>query len=354
MTLKDLLVERILLQGPLSIAEYMEQCLLHPQYGYYTNQNPIGAEGDFITAPEISQIFGELLGLCLAQGWINQGRPSDISLVEAGPGRGTLMADALRATGKTVSSFNQAADLQFIETSWPLYRYQIDLLKDYDPKWYRHFNKLPPKPLFFVANEFFDSLPINQFKRDGKKWRERKVTVNSGRLVFTFGDASDQPSLSYRMTDTQSGDIIELQNKGQKIIEIIAERIANYGGLALIIDYGHWRSLGDTLQAIRKHHYVHPLFAPGECDLTAHVDFESLAYASVPCKTTMLTTQRIFLERLGISLRMQKLCTNLSKEKKEEVVGAHRRLTDPSECGELFKVLGIFPSDQSPPPGLTV
>ena len=354
MSLRDVLVERILSQGPLSIAEYMEQCLLHPQFGYYINQNPIGAERDFITAPEISQIFGELIGLCLAQCWIDQGKPSDISLVEAGPGRGTLMADILRATQKTVPSFNQAAELQFIEISRSLYRRQFDLLKDYHPKWYRQFSDLPQKPLFFVANEFFDSLPINQFKREGKKWRKRKVTLKSGKLTFTFGPALDEPNLSHRMTDTENGDIVELPTQGLQNIEVIAERISNYGGLALIIDYGHWRSLGDTLQAIKKHNYVHPLFAPGECDLSAHLDFESLAYASASCQTTRLTTQSIFLERLGISLRVQKLCENLSNEQKEKVVIAHRRLTDPSECGELFKVLGLFPNDQSPPPGLTV
>jgi SAM-dependent MidA family methyltransferase len=349
MTLARELAARIRATGPLTLAEYMAECLLHPHYGYYTTRDPLGRSGDFITAPEISQMFGELLGLCLAQAWIDQGQPPSFRLVELGPGRGTLMADALRATAR-VPGFHDALDLHLVEASPLLRARQVETL----PRPLSHHDTLstvPEGPLFLIANEFFDALPIRQFQRSGDAWRERVLGLAGDTLTLGLADPARPPALADRLEDTRDGDIVELCPTALPIAADIGQRIAARGGAALIIDYGDWRSLGDTLQALRGHARVSPFEDPGSADLTAHVDFEALAQAVRPAKVTRLTPQGLFLERLGITRRAQILAGSLADEALDAHVAAHRRLTHPDEMGTLFKAIAIVGSDSPLPPG---
>jgi len=350
MTLADHLIARIKAEGPLRIDDYMATCLLHPTLGYYSTRDPFGAAGDFITAPEISQMFGELMGLSLAQSWIKQGSPKRISLVELGPGRGTLMADALRAC-KAVPGFLDAAEIFLIEASPVLKAVQQATLAGHHIQWTDTVDALPDAPLFAIANEFFDALPIRQFVRDGDMWRERQVGVEEEALVIGLAPPQVQPALNNRLQDTKDGDLIETCSAASPIIDTLSSQIARHGGAALIIDYGDWRTLGDTLQAVRSHEKVAVLETPGMADLTAHVDFEALSQAS-HAAFSRVTPQGVFLERLGITNRAQTLAQNLDGAALDAHIAAHRRLTHPAEMGTLFKVMALYPSAAAPPPGL--
>ena len=349
--LQDILVRRIAATGPITVADFMSECLLHPEHGYYSTNDPLGAAGDFTTAPEISQMFGELIGLSLAQSWIDQGRPDPFVLAELGPGRGTLMADVLRAT-LAVPGFHRAARLWLIEASPVLRERQRQLLEIYAPHWGDQADELPHAPLFLIANEFFDALPIRQFQRATEGWCERQIGLNGESLGFGLTPPAPVPMLDHRLQDTKAGDLVEICPQAKPVIEAIAGRIADHGGVALVVDYGDWRSLGDTLQALKAHQVIDPLAEPGECDLTAHVDFEALAFAATGVQHSNLTPQGVFLERLGITQRAQKLAQKLGGSALEDHIAAHRRLTHPQEMGTLFKVLGLFPTGMSPPPGL--
>lgn len=353
MTLHDLIAARIRETGPITVADYMADCLLHPEHGYYATRDPLGAAGDFTTAPEISQIFGEMLGLALAQAWLDQGRPAPFTLAEPGPGRGTLMADILRAT-RAVPGFAEAAQVTLIEASPTLRTAQAERLADHNPRWLDRLDQLPDAPLFLVANEFFDALPIRQFIRDGDGWREKRIGLDGERLVFGLTDPAPQPGLTHRLADTNDGDVVEICPAAAPMAGEIATRIAGHGGAALIVDYGGWRSRGDTLQALREHRFADPLDAPGSADLTAHVDFEPLAAAAITsdCAVSHLTSQGVFLECLGITARAQTLAGGLSGAALDDLVAAHRRLTHPDEMGNLFKVLGLYPRGAAPLPGL--
>ncbi len=345
MSLQNILISQISEQGPIRLDTYMSTCLLHPEHGYYTSRTPFGASGDFITAPEISQMFGELIGLTLAQAWLDQGAPTRFSLVELGPGRGTLMADMLRACGR-VTGFLDAAQIVMLEASPALRAVQAATLKGHAPIWIDAIDELPEQPTFLVANEFFDALPIRQFVRDGGNWRERQVGLNDGVLTFGLGPAQPQPALAHRLEDTKDGDLIEDCAIAAPILSIASQRIEAHGGAALVFDYGDWRSLGDTLQAVQNHSTTDPLAEPGHADLTAHVDFETLLQATAPCVPSRVTPQGVFLERLGITARAQALAKTLSGEALEAHIAGHRRLTHPQEMGNLFKVFGIVPEGQ--------
>lgn len=349
MSLTDRLHARIAADGPISVAEFMADALLHPEFGYYATRDPFGRGGDFITAPEISQMFGELVGLALAQAWLDQGAGSSCVLAELGPGRGTLMRDILRAT-RHVPEFRPQVAL--VEASPVLRSIQREVLDGHAVAWVDTVDALPDGPLFLVANEFFDALPIRQFRRDGPGWREVRIGAGQDGLTFGLGQRQAQPALDHRLIDTADGDIVELAPGLPAICTAIGTRIAEHGGAALIIDYGDWRSLGDTLQAIRDHQPVDPLTAPGSADLTAHVDFEAIAAAARPARHTRLTAQGVFLERLGITARAQSLARGLVGADLQAHVAGHRRLTHPDEMGNLFKVMGLYPEDSPPPPGL--
>jgi SAM-dependent MidA family methyltransferase len=348
--LRPLLIAQIKAQGPITLADYMATCLMHPEWGYYATRDPFGATGDFITAPEISQMFGELIGLALAQCWLDQGAPTPFILAEAGPGRGTMMKDILRATAK-VPGFHAAMRLTLIETSPSLRQVQKETLKRQDIRWVDGVEALPELPLYLVANEFFDALPIRQAERAGALWRERLVGVRGGDLSLGLSGPVAIAELAHRLEDTKDGDVVEFCPQARAIAATIGGHIEARGGAALIIDYGDWRALGDTFQAVKGHEMTDPLADPGQADLTAHVDFEALADAS-PSSHSRLTPQGVFLERLGLSQRAQTLASGLSGAALENHLAAYQRLTDAHEMGTLFKVMALYPKAAAPPPGL--
>ncbi|MBS0125915.1 class I SAM-dependent methyltransferase [Thetidibacter halocola] len=349
--LAQILRRQIATTGPMTLADYMAACLLHPEHGYYSTRDPLGAAGDFTTAPEISQMFGELMGLCLAQAWLDQGAPAPFVLAELGPGRGTLMADMLRAA-RGVPGLLEAARVVLVEASPTLRAVQARTLAGHAPAWCDRIEDLPEGPLFLIANEFFDALPIRQFRRDGDGWRETVVGFQGDALRPGLSDRAAQGALTHRLDDTRDGDIVETCAPAQAVAAGIGARIAQAGGAALIVDYGDWHSLGDTLQALQGHAPADPFAAPGLADLTAHVDFEALAQAAFPARHSRLTPQGVFLERLGIAARAQALARALQGDRLENHVAAYRRLTHPEEMGSLFKVLGLYPAKANPPPGL--
>ena len=345
--LGSLLAQRIAATGPMTLADYMADCLMHPTYGYYATRDPFGAAGDFTTAPEISQMFGELIGLCLAQTWLDQGSPAQITLAEIGPGRGTLMADALRAT-KGVAGFHAALTVHFVETSPTLRKRQAEAVPD--AIWHDSIDALPDAPLYIIANEFFDALPIRQFTRDAAGWREHMVGAEGDTLLMGLSAPAPIALLEHRLADTKSGDVVEHCPALPSIVAEISRRIDSYGGAALIIDYGDWHSLGNTLQALQNHAAANPFANPGHADLTAHVDFEAIAHAATTY--TRVTPQGVFLERLGITARAQALAKGLTDTNLEAHIQAHYRLTHPDAMGTLFKVIGLYPSGGTPPAGL--
>jgi len=350
--LKDRLLARIARTGPISVADYMSECLFHPEHGYYATRDPLGMGGDFITAPEISQMFGELIGLWLAQVWIDQGEPKRFLLAELGPGRGTLMADALRAT-ETVPGFHAALELHLVEASPVLRAVQGKALSDHQPQFHDSLANLPEAPLFLIANEFFDALPIRQFLRgEGEGWHERMIGTKDGQLVWGLAPPAPVAQLALRTAGTKPGQMVETCAPAEAITEEIGRRIAAHGGAALIVDYGDTQSLGDTFQAVQAHEKTDPLSAPGQADLTAHVAFDPLAQAAAPARASALSPQGLFLEHLGITTRAQALAKGLGGSALENHIAAHRRLTHPDEMGHLFKVLALTPRDSPLPPAL--
>jgi NADH dehydrogenase [ubiquinone] 1 alpha subcomplex assembly factor 7 len=346
--LRPLILAHIAANGPMRLSDYMALCLLHPEHGYYTMRSPFGAAGDFITAPEISQMFGEMLGLCLAQAWLDQGAPQAFSLAELGPGRGTLMADVMRAT-RAVAGFHAAANLVLVEASAALQAQQAKALAPYRPQWLAKAEDLPDAPLFLLANEFFDALPIRQFHKEGAHWAEVVVGAKSGALVFGKTAPMDSPALRHRAADTHSGDIVELCPSAAPIMAEISARIAAHGGAALVIDYGAWNGVGDTFQALRAHGFADPLAQPGLADLTAHVDFAALGRAAAPFDLrSQYAAQGPFLQALGIDMRAALLAQNLDSAARDAHLAAKQRLTSPAEMGQLFKVLGLTPKGAPP------
>ncbi len=334
--------------GPLRLDEFMADCLLHPRHGYYATRDPLGAAGDFTTAPEISQMFGECLGLCLAQAWLDQGAPSPVVLAELGPGRGTLMADVLRAT-RRVPGFHDALSVHLVEASPTLRAEQANRVPG--AVWHDQIEALPEGPLLLLANEFFDALPIRQFVRQGPLWAERVVGLAEGRLAWGLAPPGAQPALDRRLADTQDGDVVEVCPALPPVMGEVGRRIAEHGGVAVVVDYGGWHLTGDTFQAVRRHAYADPLEEPGEADLTAHVDFEALAAAAAPAHATPMVTQGELLLRLGIGQRAEALARSLEGERLAAHLAAFRRLTSPEEMGSLFKAMAVHPASAPPPPG---
>jgi SAM-dependent MidA family methyltransferase len=349
--LGERLAARIAVTGPITIAEYMTECLHHPRDGYYATRDPLGAAGDFVTAPEIGQMFGECLGLALAQAWLDRGAPAPFALAEPGPGRGTLMADILRATVR-VPGFHAGLALHLIESSPTLRAVQAERLGAFDLVWHDDVSTLPEMPLFLVANEFFDALPVRQFLRAGNGWRERMVGLRDGALAFGLTDAAPVAALAPRLADTAEGDMVELCAPATAIAAEIGRRIATHGGVAIMVDYGGWGGTGDTFQAVRGHQKVDPLADPGAADLTAHVDFAALAQAGTPAVATALVPQGVLLERLGITARSEALRRAApDPAARAAIAAAHRRLTHPDEMGSLFQALAFHAPGTPPPPG---
>ncbi len=342
MTLAEHIAARIAAQGPLSIAEYMSECLLHPTLGYYTTREPFGATGDFVTAPEISQMFGELIGLCLAQAWLDQGAVSGIALAELGPGRGTLMADMLRAAAK-VPGFKDAASVHFVEASTQLRALQAEKVPD--AQWHDDFGGIPEGPTLVVANEFFDALPIHQYEKQGGKWLERSVGLVGDRLGFVLTQPAAQFALAPpHLLDAPDGSLLEVCPGAISMSATVATHLAAHGGAALYIDYGYATSApGDTFQALKAHEFADPFAEPGKADLTAHVAFDRIAQAAeaTGAKPTVTTEQGTFLMTIGLGVRAQKLAETASKNGQERILSELKRLTAPDEMGALFKVLAV-------------
>lgn len=326
--------------GPMPVSRYMELCLTHPEHGYYVKRGPFGVDGDFTTAPEISQMFGELIGLWLLQVWQDQGCPAPIRLVELGPGRGTLMADALRAASM-VPAFGEAADLWLIEVSPRLRALQFAKLPE--AQWADRLEEVPDGPTLLVANEFFDALPIRQFITGPNETTEILVGCDpTGALTmgrFEPPRAEDGPIGWTEVSPAQ-----------EPITREISRRITQYGGSALVIDYGYRaddRPNGPTLQAVRQHEKVPPLTAPGDCDLTWLVDFDRLA-TQLPAPH--VTTQGAFLAAIGIGQRAEALAAR-DPGQTDSIAADLHRLTAPDQMGTLFKVLAAVPETAPLPPG---
>ncbi len=344
-----LIRERIAATGPIGVAEYMALCLGHPVHGYYATRDPFGAAGDFVTAPEIGQLFGEMIGAWLAQVWHDQGRPDPVILAELGPGRGMLMADVLRVTERLLG-FAAAARVHLVETSPVLRARQAETLAGWPVAWAERVEALPEGPLLLVANEFFDALPVRQFRRADPGWQERRIVLDGGVLRFDWGPLRVDPGVERRFPLTPDGTIVEICEAGEATAAVLGERIARWGGAALIVDYGEWDGTGDTLQAVVGHAPAEPLAAPGAADLTAHVRFKALAEAS-GLRPHGPVGQGAFLERLGIGRRVARLGEGSTDAARSRLVAQHRRLTDPAEMGQLFKVMVLTSPDAPPPPG---
>jgi SAM-dependent MidA family methyltransferase len=335
--------------GPMSIAQYMAFCLGDPEHGYYTTRDPLGAGGDFVTAPEVSQMFGEIVGAWLVHAWRLIGAPSPVALAELGPGRGTLMADVLRVAARH-PEFSAAVSLHMVETSPVLRRAQAEKLAAMAPKthWHDSFARVPEGPVLLVANEFFDALPIRQFVRHGGIWCERVIGLEVGELAFGIG-----PGRLASGPAAPDGAILEICPAADALMAEIAARIARDGGAALIVDYGHLESApGETLQAVRGHAYADPLEAPGEADLTAHGDFAALARRARAEGAAVHgpITQGEFLVRLGLLERAGQLGARSDEAGRDALRQAVERMAGPDAMGTLFKAMAVTPPGVTPPP----
>lgn len=336
MNIAKSLAERIRRDGPMPVADFMAEALKH----YYGTRDPFGKDGDFTTAPEISQLFGEMIGLWCAVAWQSMGMPAKFVLAEMGPGRGTLMADMLRAA-KTVPPFLEAADIWLVETSPSLRQRQRLTLKDHTINWAERFEDLPSGPLLLVTNELFDALPIRQFEKCSGIWHERMVTHGEKGFEFAHGPAAT-PELPEALLEAEDGAVAETCPQGRALAAAMGRRLSTEPGLALIIDYGHTRSAaGDTLQAVKKHKFHPVLQAPGTADLTAHVDFQALAEAAMPARAWGPVPQGHFLRQLGIETRAALLAKAGGPKVQATLEGQLRRLIDPGEMGTLFKAMAL-------------
>ena len=350
--LTEILKSRIADKGPISVAEYMHICLGHEKHGYYTTRDPFGPDGDFITAPEVSQMFGEMVALWLIQTWVDQGRPEKFALVELGPGRGTLMADILR-TAEAMPSFLEAAEIWLVETSPAMRRKQAaTLVMETTPNWANSVDELPELPIFLVANEFFDALPVHQFSSSDAGWRERMIENGPNGFAFTSGRPVPNSDLDEFFPGLPENLFAEVSYVAENVAATIGDHIAKHGGVALVIDYGDWDGAGDTLQAVKNHDPIDALNHPhGEADVTAHVNFAALARAAGAARTEGVSPQGTFLQRIGINQRAQTLAGDAPKNIVEEIGSAHHRLTHPEEMGTLFKVMAIVHTDAPQAPG---
>ncbi|WP_309083222.1 class I SAM-dependent methyltransferase [Chelativorans sp.] len=354
--LKEKIIRLIEAAGPMSVADYMALCLFDPEYGYYTTREPFGVAGDFTTAPEISQMFGEILAIWLYSAWKACGAPEGALFAEIGPGRGTLMKDMLRTLSRLDPGLVTKHRFAMVETSPRLAAVQRETLAGAPARtdWYFRVEDLPGNPLFIIGNELFDAVPIRQYIKTPAGWRERVVgATEDGALAFITGPGAPDPSLLPPQADqAAAGAVFETAPAREALIDIIAERLAQTGGAGLFIDYGYQGpAFGDTVQALRRHAYDDVLAHPGEADLTAHVDFSALARtAEAHGLAARLMPQGEFLLGLGLLERAGRLGAGRSAEEQERIRGEVERLAGPDAMGELFKVLALLPRGVSVPP----
>ncbi|MFC7333393.1 class I SAM-dependent methyltransferase [Rhodocista pekingensis] len=363
--LAAVIAQQIRLTGPLPVSAYMALCLGHPRHGYYITRDPLGAGGDFTTAPEISQMFGEMLGLWAAHCWLTMGSPAGVALVELGPGRGTLMADALRATAR-VPGFHAALRLHLVETSPALRQRQAATLAALPaplaPVWHDRLETVPEGPLLLLANEFFDALPIRQFVRQEHRgrllWAERKVGLDAdGGLAWVLDPAAGDALVPPALRDAPPGSVVELSPASLAVAREIGGRLARAPGAALIVDYGHaGPAVGDTLQAVRRHRFADPLEAPGEADLTAHVDVAALAAELRAAGATAWgpVTQGALLSALGIGTRAATLKGLATPAQAADIDSALDRLLGEAGMGRLFKAVAATSPGLPTPAGFAV
>ena len=344
------IIDLIELNGPLSVADYFHLCLADPEHGYYQVEEPFGESGDFTTAPEISQLFGELIGIFFVQAWQAMNRPANLQCVELGPGRGTLMADIQRVMIALAPDLAGSASFHLVESSERLRAQQTQTLAGCGMQnfWHDDLATIPTGPTLLVANEFFDALPIRQFVKTPEGFRERVVTIDDHRqLALAAGLAelvAENPEIGAGLPD---GTIFEQAPARTAYFERIAQRLSEFGGFALTIDYGHFQTnVGDTLQAVSGHGYEDVLHSPGKADLTSHVDFEALASVAKDHGVTVAAplTQAQFLLRLGLLERAGSLGSGKSPQVQETIRNAVERLAGEGDgqMGKLFKVLCIF------------
>ena len=355
--LEEIIKERIRQDGSINMGEYMALCLGHPEHGYYMTRDPFGQAGDFTTAPEISQMFGELIGAWLADSWTQMGCPHKFTLVECGPGRGTLMADALRAT-KGISGFHEAAQLHLLETSRILRQAQEEALAGYGASWHSDPESLASfsgdSPLLIIGNEFLDALPVRQFVRTDAGWNEKMIDLDINdtlRLYETKANNEGNRLIPTLLIPPKIGDQVEVSLEQQCFLTEIMNMMIKQGGNAIFIDYGFTHAVpGDTLQAVKDHRYCGVLDSPGEVDITAHVNFADIAKLGLEKKLTVHgpVSQGEFLNRLGIGVRAEKLSQHATEAQRVEIEGAVKRLTGQAtkagEMGALFKVIAFSAS----------
>ena len=332
--LETIIRQLIKYNGSLSVAAYWSLCMSHPEHGYYMSRDPLGCDGDFTTAPEISQLFGDMVGVWVIDQWYALNRPKEVYLVEAGPGRGTLMADILRIS-KVVPEFLSAVQVHLIETSPSLQAKQGEALKGHQIVWHENLSTLPNNaPIIFIGNEFLDALPIQQYVFQDKQWCERMVGLDAdGNLAW--GALLTQLD---NMPVVPENTIVEMSEPREHFIKDLCGRIKAQHGVALLIDYGHEvSSFGDTLQAVKQHQYADILKDCGEADITSHVDFGRLKHiAEEEHLFVDIHSQNEFLIKMGIHIRAEQLM-----RKSNNIQAGLRRLIDETEMGILFKVMEI-------------
>jgi NADH dehydrogenase [ubiquinone] 1 alpha subcomplex assembly factor 7 len=344
--------ERIALEGPITAADYMTACLHDPEHGYYATRPRLGADGDFITAPLVSQMFGELVGAWLADCWLQLGRSSSVRLVEIGPGDGTLMSDVLRVLARAPGLL-AAAELWLVEPSPVLRAVQAERLASAAPRWVERLAEAPGgAPLLLVANEVLDCLPARQFLRQGGRWAERRIGLDdAGRLAFGLAPPPADFHPAPGLDAVAEGVVVEVSAAQAALGAEIGARVARDGGAALLVDYGRDRpETGDTLQALQRHRRVDPLACPGEADLTIHADFPAVAAAAraAGAQVSPIVEQGAWLRRLGVEQRAAALA-RARPDLAETLARQHARLTAPDAMGALFKVLAIHGEDLDPP-----
>ncbi len=353
MNLARRLAAEIAAEGPITVARYMQLCLHDPRDGYYATRPALGGDGDFLTAPLVSQIFGELIGVWCAEAWDALRRPTPVRWIEMGPGDGTLMVDMRRACARVAPAFYAAADTVLVETSAPLRAAQQAALAGQQVRWAASLAEAAGHcPLILVANELLDCLPARQFMRDDAgAWAERRVGLSeAGDLAFGLAPAPVDFAPPPGLEATPPGVIVEVSPAQAAFGAEIGARVARHGGVALLIDYGRDRpEPGDTLQALRRHGKVDPLARPGEADLTVHADFPAVAAAARAAGAgAALVTQGALLRALGAEARTATLAA--ARPDRADILARQlRRLIDPSEMGALFKALAIHPPGVEPP-----
>jgi len=358
--LADLLINRIKKTGPISVAEFMVEALHHRSIGYYTNADPLGANGDFTTAPEISQIFGELIGLWVFNAYRHKQKDDPLCLVELGPGRGTLMSDMVRAMSN-FANLEKIVEVHLVETNPFLRQVQYQLLADLKPTWHNDLSTLPNQPWFLVANEFLDTLPVHQLIKDKNRWNERLIDYNSADESFIWTSHKSPSRLSLLIPEDVSAKatndaLIEFSPATLGVFKTIADNITLKGGAALLIDYGYVEPIfKPSIQAVRAHKIVDPLSNPGTTDLSCHVDFQSITNEAQFYEIGFHgpITQGEFLTNMGIKERAESLKRGSTIQQRKDIDTAVKRLTDQKEMGQLFKIIGLTDKDFPMPPGFT-